>query len=488
MDNVLKEKYNLMMKIDRYERALIELNNWEVGSFLSESTKQLTGEIIDEISKEKWMKAFEDICSFDKRRKNENGNKMYLSEIVKKEKPDFGKNNLILSPTGSGKTYFMKSLIKHEEVLLLVSTTSLKDRLVPESENERKRLGNRMYTTKRTNVYGDESHKILVMTYAEFSNKMEFKNKFAKQYKQIFCDEIHSLFSYYYMAKNNSNGSKLMTIIRYLFEDNNSEQEIYYFTATDEHLEKFTDNRDPNFFEDVKVFNYLNHPNIVKHMVLSSYKINGLEQVRPHLKARKDSFLYFNYKTFAFCKTISNQLYLQRVMQEEGFKTLVLWSVNNEDHKMNEEQLRQREYVLRTGLIPEGYDSLIINSSMQEGWDLLDPQVKLVIMNTTNKTEFVQAIGRVRGDVDVLVYKVDSDEFDYYIDFPKDLLNKQLTSQMKNNFCLDLNILNKRGRVLKWNSIKKILEKQGYIIKEKSVFIDKKTVRVSIVNHSDVVE
>lgn len=485
LDETLKEKYNLMMKIDRYERALVELSNWNLKEFLSASTKQLTGEIRDEESKSKWIKTFEDIRLFDKRRKNDNGNKMYLSEIIGKEKPKFGNNNLILSPTGSGKTYFMKSLIKEEDVLLLVSTTSLKDKLVPVSETEREKLGSRMYSTKRKNVYGNGSYKILVMTYAEFGNKIMYKSKFANQYKQIFCDEIHSLFNYYNMSVNSANGSTLLIAIRYLFEDSSFGQERYYFTATDEHLEKFT-SKSKGFFEDVKVFNYLNHPEIVKHMVLSSYKINGLEQVRPHLKARKDSFVYFDYKVFAFCKTISSQLYLKRVMESEGFTPLVLWSINNEDHIMDEEQLNQRDYVLRTGLIPDKYDTLIVNASMQEGWDLLDPQVKLVIMNTTNKTEFVQAVGRVRQDLDVLVYKVDSKEFDYYISFPIELLDTPLNRQAKDKLCSDLNIFNASGRMLRWPSIKKILERQGMIVKEKVILIDGKTVRTSIVSHPEV--
>lgn len=478
MEEAHKEKYDLMLKIERYERALIELERWDVGSLLSSSVKKITGEILNEESKHKWMKALEDFSLLDKKRKRNNDNKLYLSEIVELEKQEFSKSNLILAPTGSGKTHLMRKLIKFDRALLLVSTTSLKDNLVPKTESEKEKLGNRMYSTKHKSVYGKASYKILVMTYSEFSELIEYDDHFANEYKQVFCDEIHSLFHYNTIGSSNS----LSAAIKYLFADKDN-QDRYYFTATDEHLSDFTKKKE-DFFKNVMVLNYLDHPDIVKHMTLSSYKISGLEKVRPHLKARKESFKYFDYKIFAFCKTIRSQLYLEKIIESEGFKPLTLWSVNNKDHPMDEEQLRQRDYVLRTGLIPDGYDTLIINSSMQEGWDLLDPQVKLVVMNTTNKTEFVQAIGRVRQDVDILVYKVDSSEFDYYISFPESLLDVELTSQMKQDLSESLKVENKHGRILKWPSIKKALEKQGMVIKEKIVKIDNKATRVSIVSHS----
>lgn len=479
MDNNCKNKHNYMLKIDRYERAIIELSNWNIGNEISNSTKMLTGEISSIEVRDAYIEVLKKVCSEMNYEKKTNIEKLYLTDIVRKENPIFSNNNLIIAPTGSGKSHFIKSLIKEKEVLFLVSTTSLKDKLVPESEATRMEMGNRMYSTKRTTVYGDnKEHKILVMTYAEFGNKMKFTDKFANKYKQIFCDEIHSLFNYYKI----SNTDTLLVAIRYLFESKEN-QEKFYFTATNEHLLDI-EKESADLFSTVAVFDYTEHEDIIKNVVISSYKINHIEQVRPHLKAKLSGFKYFGYKVFAFSRSIKSQIYLEKLMKEEGYEPLVLWSINNEDYEMSKEQLKQREYVLRTGLIPEGYNALIINSSMQEGWDLLDPKVKLVVMNTTNTTELIQAQGRVRGDIDVLVYKAESSDSDNFVDFPVELIGEPLTVEMKDKFSEDLNFKNSRGRLLKWTSIASILEKQGFRITNKSTFIDGKRHRVSIVNYS----
>lgn len=478
MENDYKNKHNQMIKIHSYERAIVELSTWHPGVLLSNSTSRLTGEISNEESRDIQINLLKIICA-DMEDVKKNNNKLYLTDIINLEKPEFTNNNLILSPTGSGKSYFISSLINCEDVLLLVSTTSLKDKLVPISENEREKLGNRMYSTKRKNVYGEsKSHRILVMTYAEFGNKIKFTSSFANKYNQIFCDEIHSLFNYYKI----SNSDSLIGVIKYLFELKEG-QEKYYFTATDEHLTRIQE-ESGDLFDNISTFNYLDHPDIVQNIAISSYKINSIEQVRPHLKAKLKGFKYFDYKVFSFCKAIKSQLYLEKVMIEEGFKPLVLWSVNNENYIMDEEQLRQREYVLRTGLIPDGYNSLIINSSMQEGWDLLDPKVKLVIMNTTNKTEFIQACGRVRDDIDVLVYRVNSEDVDYFIDFPTELIDVPLTIPERTKLAESYNLTNSNGRPLKWPSIRAILEKQGFIVDNSSMTINGERATVSIVRNA----
>lgn len=478
----LNRKRALMLKSDKYERALVEIEKWKHGVKLSNSTLEITGEINNQAAKNKWVKVINDLLLVIKEDKLRNDGKLYLSEIVNKEKPKFSNNNLILSPTGSGKTYFIKETIKKskvEEALLLVSTTSLKNKLVPNSDEARKELSNRMYDTKNDKVYGDENYKILVMTYAEFESKIFYSHDFADNYEYIFCDEFHSIINYNNMNKKDN----LMSAIRYLFFYNKNQYK-YYFTATNEYILNFKKDY-PVFFEHINVIDYLNHPDIMRHLALSSYKINHLSQVNQHLRARRESFDYFGYKGFGFCKTIESQELLGEILEKNGFNPLLLWSSNNNETPMTKEQLEYQEYVLRTGLIPDEFDFLVINSAMQEGWDLEDPKVKLAIINTTNETEYVQSIGRIRQDVDVLVYRTKGDP-DYFINFPLNLLNVPLTSDDKENLRRKINLKNRNGETLGWRAISEILKRQGYEIVDSRRRIQGKQVRVSTVKYAEL--
>lgn len=472
------EKKELMNKIERYEKVYLDLVQTENVKNLSSSTLNLLGEIEDEEQREKMLQVLDDLISVAKTQKKADDGKLYLSEIVEKEKPDFGLNNLILSPVGSGKTYFSKKLIgENETVLYLVSTTSLKDSLVPEDDQARKLLGNRMYTSQiKGPVYGEGTYKIHVMTYAELGKRIEYVDTFAKKFDKIFCDEIHSLPLY----RSYNSSDTLLVVIRYLFSKHDNQYK-FYFTATDEHIKALME-ESKELFEETKVFNYLEHPNIKRYMPLSKYKITGIEQVRSHLRARSESFRYFGYKIFAFCKTIESQKRLKKICEEEGFTAEIYWSMNNEEKKMSDRQIEEMNQILTTGKLPNEYDVVIINSAYQEGWNLVDERVKLAIMNTTNETEHIQALGRIRKDIDILIYRVNPDaQPDHYLDFPKNLIGEPLTKAHKDKLCERFGLYNNRNDLAKWPTIKKVLENQGFIIKDTTKSIDGKRTRVSIV-------
>lgn len=475
------EKLSLMKEIDNYESAIIELEKWNLKDELSPFTSDLILkiEITSEESKRVFIKTIEKVIERLKSTKLKEDEKLYLSEIIEKENPEFKSNNLILSPTGSGKTSFIKKKAKEypeSKCLLLVSTTSLKRKFVPQDEKKREELSNRMYSTKQKKIYGNSKENILVMTYAEFGENMRFSNKFAKQFSVIFCDEIHSLISY----QSYNDSTNLFLAMRYLFSKNEN-QIIYHFTATCEHIENLR-TLSEEIMEDVEVFNYLSHPDIKRYMPLSSYKIHGIEQVRSHLKARKESFKYFGYKMFAFCKTIEGQKRLKKICEEEGFSAQAYWSVNNEEKVMTEEQTQEMEQMIETGKLPDKYDVVIINSALQEGWDLKDERVKLAIINTTNETEYVQSLGRIRNDLDILIYKVSLDEpADFFINFPTKLLYKPIDSQLKKELAKEFDFRDKQGRNLGWPSVEKALENQGFILSNKIVNIEGKRKRVTIV-------
>lgn len=418
--------------------------------------------------------------------------KLYLSEIIKKENIEIdGTNNLILAPVGSGKTTFIHSIIKKDPstCLMLVSNTALKDNISPEENSIRKLKSNQTYTTRNKSVYGSEEYKIHVMSYSEFGRRVKTMDDFLEGFKYIFCDEIHSLPNF----QKFQDSTVLSHAIKTLF-NKHSDKKIYYFTATEEYLLQY-EKSNPNIMRNVTRYDFRNHPDIRKYMPLSEYQFYHIEQIRMHLKSRVETFKYFGYKTLAFSRTIEGQRKIESIAKEEGFKPLVLWSVNNkkEGFKMTKEQLDSREHLLKEGLIPEPYDMLIINSSMQEGWDLFDPKVKLAIMNTTSETERIQAVGRLRSDIDILAYKVKfkkglKDNFE--VNIPEKYLDIPLTKVDKDKLIVSLNLRTHKGKLMKWSSLKNILDSNdsNYILIEGTKTLDSKRVRTLTISKKDDLE
>src|SRR5699024_6524895 len=103
---------------------------------------------------------------------------------------------------------------------------------------------------------------------------------------------------------------------------------------------------------------------INKHYLQKWLRFQNGEQTRVHLKSDKESFDYEGYKALAFTRLINEQEKIEKIAKEAGLKPLTLWSVNNRERKMSKEQLRTRDIILTTGLIPEPYNVLIINGAM----------------------------------------------------------------------------------------------------------------------------
>lgn len=475
--NIEEKKIEIAKKVENYERIILSLENWKLGEKLNGS-KHNEFPIKDIETEEQRDTVVEMIKNAidGLRSKTLDDYKLHLSEIVEKENIEFGSNNLIYAPVGSGKTTFVEGLAHKENLksLMLVSNTALKDSTSPNNNEIKEIMGKRTYTTQNKKLYGEGTHEMNVMSYAEFGKKVETNDKFIRKFDIIICDEIHSLPNY----QQFSDSVLLAHAIKALFKKY-SGIKIFYLTATDEHILRLQ-KRQPEILEEVSVYDFRSRNDIKKYISLASYKIKNIDDIRPHLKARLIGFNYFGHKVLAFAKKISEMKRIEEIAIEEGYKPLVLWSSNNTEHVMSEEQLTAREYLLSNDEIPHPYNFLIINTAMQEGWNLKDKMVRLAIIYTTNETEKIQSLGRVRKDIEVLVYK-DTSNGDLFVDLPIKYYNKPLTQDMKLELCSELNLITDRNKQIKWPTLKTLLKKQGYIVEDCYTIDDKKRVRASLI-------
>lgn len=425
-----------------------------------------------------------------KKERIELNDKMYLGEIIELDKPQFETNNLIIAPVGAGKSHLIEKMLIPKnfkgKALYLTSNTALKDSVCPEDDDLRdilreknKSLG--FFSTSNKKKIGIADYSVHVMTYSEFGIRLESPNQtFTKDLEIIFCDEVHSLPTY----RSYNKDPDLDRAMRWLFT-RHADKKLFYFTATQENLIKL-EKKIPGYLSAVTTFDYSNHPKIRRYVAQTTYLIKHIEQLRPHLQAKLESFNYYGYKGLAFTKYIVEQDKICEIAESEGFKPICLWSVNNEEREMNEEQLRVRKIILSTGYIPEPYNLLIINGAMQEGWNLEDDMMRLAILNTLDLTEQIQSLGRIRKDIDLVIKKTNDETLvTNGIDIPEKYMNVPLTSSERESLCIELNLINKYGEVSKWPTVKKAAKNGGYEITDETINIDNKRTRVSIIKVPD---
>lgn len=414
-------------------------------------------------------------------------NKLYLGELLKRDGYRHGSaNNLILAPVGSGKTYFiMEDLVKRHsgKKLLLVSTTSLKESLDEEKETittkDLKRRGRKL---------GDEE--LHVMTYAELGTLVKFSPKFLDTYGLVVCDEIHSLFEYYAMDRSNANYA---FVIYFLFTPSDK-RSVYYFTATLDRIDAFVKKESINILENVDTVSYLSDERILRYLNLHEMEFSGLDDLDSllfNLKGLREA----GKKGVIFNEMITEMEKTEEILKRRGYRAISIWSVNNDKKPMNKEQLSVRAHLLKTGVIPEGYDFIIINGSMREGWNLTDEAVEVVILNTYDKTNIIQARGRIRKDIYLQVIRGRKKStplntrilnrvktyggLDRYLD-------RDLTTAETRKLAEELNVRREDNNTLvKFTTLSKAFQEGGYKVTTKRKMIDGKRGTYTTITRSE---
>lgn len=386
----------------------------------------------------------------------------YLSELL--YNAEYDSKNLIIAPTGSGKTnYIFVDLIqKFDRVLYLCDTTALRQSIIKQARVEHSNLDVMCY-----NTFGK--------MFKNGSDCIEF------EWDCIICDEFHNLFCYDNAFNNANTTSAIINLMR---EDGCKK---FYFTATPDVYNERKDSKGvTDVFENVKVFDYSESDEIVRYNEKHNVKLNSWHEIVSRIDIHKDLIAQESYKVLIFTQKIDTQVKLQEQLNQiDGINALCLWSINSKNI-MSDEQIQYREYLLENEKLPDDkYNVLIINKAMETGINIKDKSFQYCFLNTTDETERVQARGRLRHNITYL-FHVDKNNCDYDKSEDKGFiakyLNKKLSATDKKELCSESGMIDAKGRNIGWTRMKKVIEDLGYSVKDISTRIDGVNTRVSIIS------
>ena len=290
-------------------------------------------------------------------------------------------------------------------------------------------------------IYGN---KIVVMTYAKFGVLAEKYPRFGYDFELILCDEIHSLPKFRSFTDKEGGRNhhipaqkRLEEIVRH------GNQMVIALSATPRKaLEQMN-----------CPFNHITVDDDVrrletKQIIPYTNKFKLLDELSPQDKG------------IVYITRITGMIDFHKAATAKGFKAICVWSENNATHPMTEEQKEAREYIITKEELPPQYDMVIINASSETGINIYG-KVDYIVVHHTDEDTQEQIRGRYRKDLDRL-YLHDNNA----IQVPEEYLDCELSAERREQLCYDIDIRDDKGRIYKWNTVKKRLIEAGYSVVE----------------------
>lgn len=335
--------------------------------------------------------------------------KLFLTEVMSKYKLEshFVNDaiNLIVAPTGSGKTTYIFDYIKQhgrnsfnlydgstiydEDVIYVVDTSNLRqaitlaygNQLIDDFDLTDEEV---FITFENDAVYCKNGMRI--MTYYALNQKLENGEIFLCN--TVIFDEFHSLFRY----KNSNFGNQyrcLYKSLRDLLELNNR---IIALTATPDSI---FDEYEVHYTEDLILDVIPDEYSDELISYTSQYQINYNDP----LKLLND--LPFNKALIYFAGSIDKLKELHQVLSEQ-FNVSYIISKQRESY--NQEMKKLADSIIKTGLLPDDLDILIVNQTFETGIDIIDERVDTYLSYSYNSdflddTAKIQSRGRIRHDI-----------------------------------------------------------------------------------------
>ena len=381
----------------------------------------------------------------------------YLGEIIKEEKIELGTNTLIVAPTGSGKThYILNDLCTEDKKCLYICDT------------------NNLKYSVNYSIAQAKKDNIRVMNYHKFGKIISghADDEFIEDYDYIIADECHNLIKY----QGIDNNGYLMASRMKLFKKY-EHCKIVFFTATPETLDELSiryNGIDRNF--NCLDFMPETHPEIKRY---TESRLSYYTDIDREFREYENYFKLGN-QCLIFTAQIETMKKIECICNKYDYlKPISIWSTNNEKVPMSEEQEKVRKYLLQQHELMSDYNILIINKATETGiniedWNKEDKphRMNLMICNSVDDTEQIQSRGRIRHDIDFLVFRTkDTTQVKFHID--EDILDKWWSKGLIEEFIISKNNMrDSKGRLVTVKALTKELEKYGYAIKNKK-FRDK---------------
>lgn len=410
--------------------------------------------------------------------------KRWLSDIMQERKLSKNKINLIEAHCGCGKTtwffeHLLPQYIAKHKVVYLVDTNMLEDSMINEYKHLMQQYG-RGWRCEDIMMDFTSNDKVMCMSYKKFGILVKQYPEIIEYLDLIVCDEVHNLSKYTHLKKMEVKkildvanaeeidkimeiGDELTILTKKLMEGaKKGIVEVVMLTATPFHIKKLYKEK----------YNYdLNV--VVKLNELEGYTCKTKVEYMNINNSLSNINLEPNEKAIVYIPYISNIKKYVDLIEQQGYRAIGLWSKNNTKHRMQQEQIDVRDYLIKTEEFPKDYDIIIFNEAYTTGWNLTDKDnvVQHCLCHSNELDVQTQFKGRIRHDIKyfyIPTKEISNEE----IILDDKWLNIVLTSEDRKILCEEIGMLDKNGKLLKWSRISKKLIQQGYSITSSKPMID----------------
>jgi len=374
--------------------------------------------------------------------------KLYLPQAVDIKEITHGKLNLIIANSASGKTYFAlnelpKLKSKKGKCLYLIDLNISRDRVLTDYKSVTipysKAWENHI---EDGGTETDFDNKIAVLTYREYGEILSRKEHFIKCFDVIICDELDGGIKQ--LCYGNESVKTALTQLKYIIWKTHIK--VITVTSTPNRIierfkkkeiyksdiNKITVNKDIREYETHNTVKYTDIDSTVKSLPLAA-------------------------KGIIFIGRVTQAQKTLETLTDKGINAVALWSPYSE-HTMTKEQYRVRDYIIENKSLPPEYDVLIINDSYVNAISI-ESHIDYIIIHRDCADTQIQVRGRYKNDLQTMYVRTNGINND--IEVPIEFLDIPLFNTEQAELLKVLGITK-----VKFPTLRKRLEKQGYIVKE----------------------